>query len=248
MKRFRKPCIFFLLFILLLPCAMGCKANQRVFTYQDGGMTDGTVKYIAFPKSWYYYGDFPFKIGKVKNGNAVLASDENETVIKQRDDLFADMGYALFVREDVSFPDVYDRNNQVLLYDYGRSLDPLVLSETAKDELLTILESIEQSNPETITKVRYIKPSYIRLQNPQLKNMTYFFEPSILLIEKKVYIGDYPGTNGGFDAQYLVDSESDLYREVFAFRQQTPNEKEPTTFFEDLFTILKNGYIQSCRQ
>ena len=96
--------------VLLLAAFIGCKpltdssSAERVFTINGDIMTDGTVTYQRLYSEdigWDYRGFFPYTIGTVKDGNALLASDETGIVVKEQKNPSQDMDFRPWIRSDV---------------------------------------------------------------------------------------------------------------------------------------------------
>lgn len=140
-------------FFALLLCAallagfFGCKpltdpeAANRVYTINGDVMTDGTITYqrLYSENDWNYRGNYPYKIGTVKGGNALFASEETGIVVREQKNLLQDMEYRPWIRSDAVFPDPFgdDCHISVLLLHSTY----VSLSDEAKAEVLVCRSS-----------------------------------------------------------------------------------------------------------
>ena len=146
--------IVLIFFIVITMISTGCRktipVDQPVFTQDGSTLTNGTLHYVRLPKDWGFSSDYSYRIGTVKGGNALLASDENGTFVKERKEFLADVDFAPWVREDYVFPDVC--GDDFIVEIYGRTHDLIILDGQAREEFIALLRSyINSSNeqPET---------------------------------------------------------------------------------------------------
>lgn len=134
----------FCLTVLFLLCLFGCGDGGRVFVINGKSMSDGTVTYVRLPEKWYYFGRYSYRIGTVQEGNALLASDEEGTLVRERKPLLADMEYAPWVRSDFRFPVLYEEYDEMdIEISIYRQWDSLILSEQAKSEFIEWARKVE---------------------------------------------------------------------------------------------------------
>lgn len=140
MKRILQTAAFCLTVLFLL-CLFGCGDDGRIFVIQGESISDGMVTYVRFPEKWYYSGRYSYRIGTVQKGNALLASDEEGTFVREKKPLLADMEYAPWVRSDYRFPTLYD-GMEIEIVKYRRQ-GTLILSEQAKSEFIEWAKKVE---------------------------------------------------------------------------------------------------------
>ena len=111
------------------------QADSRVFVIKDGKMTDGELIYKRLPDNWVYRGKYPYKIGTMKDGNALYASDKNGTIVQEAKSWYQDMEYWPWVLDSVEFPPEPDETFKVCISPFkGKGF---YLSEKAREEVIT---------------------------------------------------------------------------------------------------------------
>ena len=63
------------------------------------------MDYIRLPEGWRYSGKYPYRIGRVKDGNALYAADENETIVNKRKNWYEDMDRGTWMLSEYNMPD-----------------------------------------------------------------------------------------------------------------------------------------------
>ncbi len=140
-------------FFALLLCAallagfFGClpltdpEAANRVYTISGDVMTDGTTAYqrLYSENGWGYSGKYPYKIGSVKGGNVLLASDETGVVVQERKNFLQDMDYRPWIRSDTVFPDPFGEDCHMAASIF--TVKDVSLSDEAKAEVLACRSS-----------------------------------------------------------------------------------------------------------
>lgn len=161
--------------VLMLVASFGCRtvtytdalAADRVFVDNGDTMSDGFLSYRPhLPDNWSYHGDYSYQIGTVKDGNALLASDETGIVVKQRKPktpLFADMDYIPWIRSDVDLENLSEEDCDVVA-EIAKSGE-CTLSEQAKAEFMnwyhtrrTVEEQITIRG-KTVSKIYFAYPA-----------------------------------------------------------------------------------------
>ena len=223
--------IVLIFFIVITMISTGCRktipVDQPVFTQDGSTLTNGTLHYVRLPKDWGFSSDYSYRIGTVKGGNALLASDENGTFVKERKEFLADMDFAPWVREDYVFPDVC--GDDFIVEIYGRTHDLIILDGQAREEFIAWLRSyINSSNEQPETE--YEKLSSFGI--PDIDTLKYYggvaklssismpglyYDPFVdfLLVDSKLYIVDKIGNPP--DNKYVVgsfDEDSAIYQVV----------------------------------
>ena len=129
----KRPLSKISLILVSLIALLGCQ-KQDLYVKGDDELTNGIITYHHLPDHWYFTGDYSFRIGAVKGGNALFASDENATIVKERKPLFDDMDYAPWIRDDVMLPDLCSDQVEIRinLIEYGT----YVLEGQEKDEFI----------------------------------------------------------------------------------------------------------------
>ena len=223
--------IVLIFFIVITMISTGCRktipVDQPVFTQDGSTLTNGTLHYVRLPEGWGFSCDYSYRIGTVKGGNALLASDENGTFVKERKKFLADMDFAPWVREDYVFPDVC--GDDFIVEIYGRTHDLIILDGQAREEFIALLRSyINSSNEQPETE--YEKLSSFGI--PDIDTLKYhggvaklssismpglYYDPFVdfLLVDSKLYIVDKIGNPP--DNTYVVgtfDEDSAIYQVV----------------------------------
>ncbi len=226
----RKRMMLFFCIVLTI-ISTGCRktipVDQPVFTQDGSTLTNGTLHYVRLPEGWGFSCDYSYRIGTVKGGNALLASDENGTFVKERKEFLADMDFAPWVREDYVFPDVC--GDDFIVEIYGRTHDLIILDGQAREEFIALLRSyINSSNEQPETE--YEKLSSFGI--PDIDTLKYhggvaklssismpglYYDPFVdfLLVDSKLYIVDKIGNPP--DNEYVVgsfDEDSAIYQVV----------------------------------
>lgn len=218
--------------IAITMISTGCRktipVDQSVFIQDGSTLSNGTLHYVRLPKDWGFSSDYSYRIGTVKGGNALLASDENGTFVKERKEFLADMDFAPWVREDYVFPDVC--GDDFIVEIYGRTHDLIILDGQAREEFIAWLRSyINSSNeqpeteyeklssfgiPDILNNLKYVVGGVAMncISNPGL---AYNPDFNLLLIDNKLYITDRIGNS--YDNMYVVgsfDEDSPIYQVV----------------------------------
>ena len=192
--------IMLLCMVLMMVFTLGC---GREFTWQGDTLTDGKTSYRYMDRDWSYSGTFKLRIGVKKGGNAIYASDETEWLIKERESLLQDMYNRPLIRTDIVLPDPADEHNRF-------EINHSILSEEAAMQL----RSCEIGNHKTIKRIMGMMPTFVTVLHPEIDGLYSNYEGCFVLQEKTLYLGDYKGSYGGFDAYEVIPEESALYREV----------------------------------
>ena len=225
--------IVLIFFIVITMISTGCRktipVDQPVFTQDGSTLTNGTLHYVRLPKGWYYRPkDYPYRIGTVKGGNALLASDENGTFVKERKEFLADMDFAPWVREDYVFPDVC--GDDFIVKIYGRTHDLIILDGQAREEFIAWLRSyINSSNeqpeteyeklssfgiPDILNTLKYVGGE-AALNCISMPGLAYTPDMKFLFIDDKLHIAHRIGNPP--DNTYVVgtfDEDSAIYQVV----------------------------------
>ena len=227
----RKRMMLFFCIVLTI-ISTGCRktipVDQPVFIQDESTLSNGTLHYVRLPKGWYFRPkDYPYRIGTVKGGNALLASDENGTFVKERKEFLADMDFAPWVREDYVFPNLF--GDDFIAKISGPTHDLIILDGQAREEFIAWLRSyINSSNEQPETE--YEKLSSFGI--PDIDTLKYhggvaklssismpglYYDPFVgfLLVDSKLYIVDKIGNPP--DNKYVVgtfDEDSAIYQVV----------------------------------
>ena len=180
MKRILQTAAFCLTVLFLL-CLFGCGDDGRVFVIKGNSMSDGTVTYVRFPEKWYYFGKYSYRIGTVQEGNALLASDEEGTFVRERKPLLADMEYAPWVRSDFRFPVLDEESDEMdIEISIYRQWDSLILSEQAKSEFIEWARKVESGEIRNKGKNYGQSFASVYYSFPNIPNLRY--DPKFYLI------------------------------------------------------------------
>lgn len=117
MNKFIRLLVSFILLLTILGCIAkpltDRQATNRVFTISGDVMTDGVLSYRHLPEKWIYRGDYPYRIGRVQDGNKLYASDKNGFFVQEAKKWYADMAYRPWVLSTVELPEVPTDNVDV---------------------------------------------------------------------------------------------------------------------------------------
>lgn len=197
---------------IILFAALGC--TNREFVISGDTMSDGTVTYVHLPDGWRYSGEYPIKIDTVRKGNRLFASDETETIVRERKSLFRDMDYAPWIRSDVVFPDPMDDENPVVLNDYSKEVYDVKLSKAAAMTFKRMYAACSTSDKNVITVVKDKKPIVASICHPNIDGLHYSCVYDLIFDASHLYLGEYRGTYGGFYAYMEIPPETELYAEL----------------------------------
>ena len=184
--------------------------NQGSYIKSDDELTNGVLTYHHLPENWQFGGNYSFRIGSVKGGGALFASDKDATIVRENKPLFADMEYRPWIRDDVILPDLC--SDQVEIKIYLTNHGTLVLEGQAREEFIQWFQMYQNGEtnvydvaPENPVKMRGL----ISFDSIYIKGLSYVLDFRIIQCD-----GAYIMVDNFNKAIASFGQESKLYEEV----------------------------------
>ena len=188
-------CYILAIILLIVSCRQGelieITGNQVVFIKNNDTLTNGTLNYKHLPEDWYFFGEYPYRIGRIKGGRALFASDENCSFVKENKPLLADMDYSPWMREDYVLPELDNTDLEVSVHIYKRTNEGYVyLDGQAREDCVNWFDSYRNGKSTTAGAVDGKHIGSLKLYYSSIPGLSYVRYFGIYQKKDTVYIVD----------------------------------------------------------
>ena len=206
---------------VLAVCAIGwtilAAKNDRVFVESEKRLTDGVIEYNPLPAGWYYRGRLLYRIGKVKDGNAIYALDEDGIFVQERKSWYEDVGRRQWMLSSYELPDFSKGGFHIM----ARRNGVVLLSEPTNEEFLTWYQAYLQE-PIPLQALKHDYSQYlaqIYFHDDLIPNLEFDSQLELYLVDRTIYIIKYEMTSNGWLTIGAFGSDTALYQEMMEILQ-----------------------------